>query len=62
MVEFTVVVSSINANLAIPPRVCDRCHHDDELVVATMKILPFEQVWSLCGPCVREIPRGYHLA
>jgi hypothetical protein len=52
----------VNGNLVDPLRVCDRCHDESELVVATMKILPVEGSLFLCGPCVSEMPRGYHLA
>ena len=38
------------------PLICDRCHDDYELVVTVMKILSLEQAWTLCGPCVRELP------
>jgi hypothetical protein len=61
-VEFTVVTRTVNGNLVDPLRVCDRCHDESELVVATMKILPVEGSLFLCGPCVSEMPRGYHLA
>jgi hypothetical protein len=42
--------------------VCERCHDAAEIVVAVMRILPLEKSWALCGPCLRQLPAGFHLA
>ncbi len=47
---------------APPLLICDRCHNVEEIVVATLQILPLEQTWALCGPCKQELPKGFHLA
>ena len=41
---------------------CARCDDLDEIVVAVMQVLPLEQTWALCGPCLRQLPQGFHLA
>jgi len=45
-----------------PELICDRCQDPDEIVVVTMQILPIEEPFALCGACVRELPRGFHVA
>jgi hypothetical protein len=40
---------------------CERCHNSKEVVVATMRILPFDKSWALCGACLSEMPKGYQL-
>jgi len=42
-----------------PPLTCDRCHDDEEHVVAIMEILALQLTWGLCGPCARELPSGF---
>jgi hypothetical protein len=44
-----------------PLLICDRCHNDAEVVVATMEILPLDRKWSLCGMCRRELPTGHEI-
>ena len=40
---------------------CGRCHNSKEVVVANLRILPFDVSWALCGPCLSELPKGYQL-
>lgn len=39
--------------------ICDRCDDADEPIVVTMKIVALKQTFVLCGPCTRELPKGY---
>jgi hypothetical protein len=69
-VNLTVRVTEISgfdlasqfARSAGPLLNCARCEDLDEIVVAVMQVMPFEQTWALCGPCLRELPKGFHLA
>jgi len=38
--------------------VCDRCCDAEEIIVAIMRIPDLEGAWSLCGPCLRELPQA----
>ncbi len=57
--DLTLALSSAGIQ---PLAICDRCHNVEEIVVATMQILPLDKIWSLCGPCRRALPAGFNLA
>ena len=40
---------------------CRRCHNNKKVVVASMRILPLDEYWALCGQCLSELPKGYQL-
>ncbi|MGA2411364.1 MAG: hypothetical protein ABSG46_13370 [Candidatus Binataceae bacterium] len=61
-VRFFNSSSTWSAAEAQPLLICDRCHDAEEIVVATMQILPLEKTWSLCGLCAQELPAGFTLA
>jgi hypothetical protein len=41
--------------------ICDRCLDPDEIVVATMEIAEIDETFTLCGPCVRQLPQGFRV-
>ena len=41
--------------------ICDRCHNDDEIVVAIMYIEQLRGGIALCGQCARELPNGFYI-
>jgi hypothetical protein len=38
--------------------VCDRCRNPEEIIVALLRINDLEGAWSLCGPCLRDLPQA----
>ena len=51
-------IAALLASRMEPQLICDRCLDADEPVVAMMVIAAIE-TFALCGPCARELPRGY---
>jgi hypothetical protein len=57
-----VTPTAIAALLAIrelEELICDRCQDPDEPVVVTMLVEAIDHTFALCGPCARELPKGY---
>jgi hypothetical protein len=42
--------------------ICDRCQNPDEIVVATVEISALAETYAVCGPCMRELPKGFLVA
>jgi hypothetical protein len=45
-----------------PELICDRCQNPDEIVVATVEISAIAETYAVCGPCMRELPKGFLVA
>ena len=52
-------IAALLASRMEPQLICDRCLDADEPVVAMMVIAAIDETFALCGPCARELPRGY---
>ncbi len=42
--------------------VCRRCLNVGEAIAGVLVMLEGDEIWALCGPCWRELPRGMHAA
>ena len=42
--------------------ICSRCHDIEEIVLKILEIPSIGGMWSLCGNCLSEMPKGFQIA
>jgi hypothetical protein len=42
--------------------ICGGCHDIEEIVLKILEITSIGGIWSLCGKCLSELPKGFQIA
>jgi hypothetical protein len=49
------------ASNAAESLICSRCHNIEEIVIKVLEIPSIGGIWSLCGKCLSELPKGFRV-